>query len=296
MTLVDLSEEFMKNYCAGRLRETTVRGYRVNLENHVVPVLGEDTLIEALTVRDLDRLSEELIAVKGLSKKSVIYCHATLRKALNWAKKRSYIMVNPYDCYDLPRAEDFSWKTLTEEQMRKMLSLVDGVSAFDVAVRLSLKYGLRRGEVLGIIPGQDLNFERCILHIQRTRTEVDGKTVVTPCKTKGSNRYILLEGWDSLTLAGRGRAAPKDYAVPLSTNQLQKQFRKFLALNSFPDIRFHDLRHSYATFMLMQGVNPKIVSGVLGHSGVDITLDIYSHPDLSAQKACLHAFEGVTQD
>ena len=58
-------------------------------------------------------------------------------------------------------------------------------------------------------------------------------------------------------------------------------------IGGFPEIRFHDLRHSYATLMLKKGINPKIVSSVLGHSGVGITLDIYSHPDVSMQQRCL---------
>jgi integrase len=54
-------------------------------------------------------------------------------------------------------------------------------------------------------------------------------------------------------------------------------------------MRFHDLRHSYATWMLAENVNPKIVSSVLGHANVGITLDIYSHPNVSMQAACLDA-------
>ena len=70
------------------------------------------------------------------------------------------------------------------------------------------------------------------------------------------------------------------------------QYRTFLSKNNFPPIRFHDLRHSYATLMLAKGVNAKIVSAVLGHSGVGVTLDIYSHPDVQMQQACLQAFKG----
>lgn len=56
-------------------------------------------------------------------------------------------------------------------------------------------------------------------------------------------------------------------------------------------LRFHELRHSYATLMLQKGINPKIVSQILGHSSVSVTLDIYSHPPVSVQSVCLQVFE-----
>ena len=58
-------------------------------------------------------------------------------------------------------------------------------------------------------------------------------------------------------------------------------------------LRFHDLRHSYATLMLQKGINPKIVSQILGHSSVSVTLDIYSHPPVDVQIVCLDVFESV---
>lgn len=64
-----------------------------------------------------------------------------------------------------------------------------------------------------------------------------------------------------------------------------------LEIGALTPIRFHDLRHSYATLMLRQGVNPKIVSTVLGHSCIAITLNIYSHPDIRMQAVCLEALD-----
>ena len=68
----------------------------------------------------------------------------------------------------------------------------------------------------------------------------------------------------------------------------------FSCRSGFPKgLRFHDLRHSYATFMLQKGINPKIVSQILGHSSVSVTLDIYSHPPVDVQSVCLDVFESV---
>lgn len=86
-------------------------------------------------------------------------------------------------------------------------------------------------------------------------------------------------------LLSRGR-----YACPLSTNQLEYHFRRMLVSWDFPLIRFHDLRHNYATLMLRHGVDLKIISDVLGHSDIAITADTYLHPDVSVQKRCLEIF------
>lgn len=283
MTTEQLTHEFLQNYCRERLRPTTLRGYTVNVEKHVNPELG-DLEISMLTPEDLDELTADL-REKGLSDRSIVYVHATFRKALNYARRRQYLLENVYDRWDMPKPGAYSYRTLNEDQIRQVLGNADGRSYLDLSIRLALRYGLRRGEILGIIPHLDLDRRQRTLHVQRSRTVEAGSDIVTPCKTKQSNRYILLLEEDCDALASRWNSA--GYAVPLTPSQLNKRFRAFLMIGGFPEIRFHDLRHSYATLMLKKGVNPKIVSLILGHSGVGITLDIYSHPDIAMQQICL---------
>lgn len=173
------------------------------------------------------------------------------------------------------------------DQIRKLLEDSAGLDPLKLAVRLSLRYGLRRGEVLGLIPETDLDLCDCTIHIQRSRTIEEGREVLTPCKTKHSNRRILILPADAVDLS----TILHGYAVPLTPTQLDKRFRDFLEREALPPIRFHDLRHSYATLMLRRGVNPKIVSTVLGHSCIAITLNIYSHPDTRMQTVCLEALD-----
>lgn len=280
MKINELTNEFMKNYADKRLRPTTLRGYRTNIDKHILPYIGQKRINELLP-DDLDDLTETL-QEKGLKNKTIIYVHATLRKAYNYAIKRGYISGNPYSRYDLPRVDTFRYTILPEDQMIRMLDAADGWDDIDLAIRLALRYGLRRGEILGIRPETDLDYLNNTLHIQRTRTVENGQEVVTPCKTKNSDRYILLFDEDAAHLDTR-----TGYAVPLTPPQLDFRFRQFLAQHQFSPMRFHDLRHTYATYMLSKGVNPKIVSSVLGHSGIAITLNIYSHPDVSMQRSCL---------
>ena len=283
MTLDALAVEFHKNYMIKRLRQTTISGYNVNLKNHVLPIIGMISL-EELHVSHLDQITDEL-QDKGLSNKSIVYCHAVTRKMLNYAVKRGYISVNPYAMFDLPRIQQFRYTVITPEQLQILAEAArDRCPDMYPAIILAGFYGMRRGEVLGVIPSRD--YRGGVLSVERTRTVIGAKTVITPCKTDHSQRQLLIapEHREIFACCPIG-----SYLVEFSPCVLNNGFRRLLALCDMPPMRFHDLRHSYATWMLAENVNPKIVSAVLGHANVGITLDIYSHPNVSMQAACLDA-------
>lgn len=245
---------------------------------------------ESLSVEQLDYITDTLHAA-GLSNRSILYVHATVRKMYNFAVKRGYAAFNPYARYDLPRIRKYTYRILPEDEMRRMLQLVKGTD-LEVPVTMALCYGLRRGECLGIMPSFDLDNGNCVLHVQRSRSVEERKMVITPCKTEDSDRYVLLRPEHYFMLA---KALSRDsfhvFACDLTPMQLEHRFKRFLDRYDFPRIRFHDLRHSFATLMMQKGVNPKIVSAVLGHSDVSVTLEIYSHPNVQMQRACLDAFK-----
>ena len=282
MMLQDLAAEFLKNYCERRLRPSTVRGYRVNLHRHVLPRFGCFE-VSNLTVEDLDLLTD-VLKDGGLSNRSIVYVHATVRKMFNYAIRRGYVDLTPYDRFDMPRIERYKYYVLPEDEIYRMLRTVRG-TVLEVPVTMALCYGLRRGECLGIDPRVDLDPKRNVLHVQRSRSREYGREVITPCKTEDSDRYILLRPEHTKMLMSCGR-----WACSLSPDQLEYQFRRMIESEDFPKIRFHDLRHNYATFMLNHGVDLKIISDVLGHADIAITADTYLHPDVSAQKRCLKFF------
>lgn len=284
MTLYELAQDFTENYMKTRLQAATVRGYTVNLDKHILPRLGNAAAHE-LTTDDLDELTAELSDT--LSNKSIIYVHATLRKMLTFAMKRGYVEKSPYGTYDLPRVRSYHYTVWREEEIYRALHQIKGTN-IEIPVTMALCYGLRRGECLGLIPSLDLDTKNNVLHVQRSRSVEKGSIILTPCKTKNSNRHILLKPEHTRLLLRS--CLPGNYTYEGSPKMLDLNFKRFMDLNDLPMIRFHDLRHSYATFMLYKGVNPKIVSSVLGHSSVKVTLDLYSHPDVSMQSVCLDAF------
>ncbi len=263
-----------------RLRPTTISGYNVNIDNHIIPYLAT-VFLEDLSANDIDYLTERL-QNKGLTNKTILYVHATFRKMLNYAKKRGYIDRNVYDQVDLPRADAYSYKILNKYELRLLVDAVIG-TRLELPVVLAACYGLRRGEVLGLLR-DDYDPVEGVLHIRRTKTNVSGTVYTTPCKTVNGDRYILISESHRHLFEGN-----TDSIVPLSQYQINSSFQKLSARLGFEGLRFHDLRHSYATLMMNEGVNPKIVCSVLGHSDVSVTLDIYSHPDVNMQRQCLEA-------
>ena len=288
MNLYALTNEFDRNYMQRRLRETTIAGYRVNLNNHILPIIGELPL-DQLYVSHLDQITDEL-QDKGLSNKTIVYCHAVTRKMLNYAMKRGYIAGNPYAMFDLPRIHQYRYTVITPDQIAHLADAARA-SCPDIypAIVLAGYYGMRRGEVLGVIPSRD--YRAGVLSVERTRTVVGSRTVVTPCKTDHSQRQLLIapEHREIFACCPLG-----SYLIDFSPFVLNNAFRRLLDLCDMPPMRFHDLRHSYATWMLSENVNPKIVSSVLGHANVGVTLDIYSHPNISMQNACLDAMRRKT--
>lgn len=282
MTTKELAHDFIINYVNRRLAPSTARGYKTNIRLYILPLLGERD-VTTLTVFNLDDITETY--KDDVSGTTLLYVHATFRKMLNYAVKRGYIVKNPYCMFDLPRKNKYKYRTLSIQERADLLRLCR-CTPLEAPVFLALKYGLRRGEVLGL-KVEDIDTDSCIMHVQRSRGTENGKEVLTDCKTKDSDRYILLESLDARMLYFKGLGQP--YVVNMSPAMLDKRYKAFLRSHGLPDIRFHDLRHSYATYMLSRGVNPKIVSSVLGHSDVGITLDLYSHPDVSMQSVCLEA-------
>lgn len=297
MQIEILCKNFYNNYCLINLKPTTQNGYRVNIENHIIPYIGALDA-DKLTVDDVDELMEELFG-KGLSKRSVRYVLAVLRKAFEFGMKRGYVQKNIIAIVDMPIPSRYAHTVWNDDEVSLALASIRARNCEQEyilpAVLLSLHYGLRRGEVLGL---KWSDFTSYSFKVSRTKTYINNEFVVTTPKN-GKFRSIMIskDDYEYIKEFNKRTQPNKDgYLIRksdgTSPTQLSVTFKKFIRENNLPNIRYHDLRHTYATYMLRHGVHPKIVSSVLGHSSIDITLDLYSHADISMQAACLEVFGG----
>ena len=203
--------------------------------------------------------------------------------------------MTPVDAADPPKtsAEHDERTVWSAEQL---CAFLDGVRADRLYAlwRLMAMTGMRRGEALGL-RWSDVDMEAGCISINRALVPVNGVVYISEPKTKRGRRTIAL---DPETLAAlKAHAAgqlneqsewgegwvdtshvfTREDGQPLSPSFVSKNFHALARSAALPKIRLHDLRHSYATLALASGVNPRIVSGRLGHSTVALTLDIYSH-------------------
>jgi integrase/predicted RNA-binding Zn-ribbon protein involved in translation (DUF1610 family) len=283
----------------GTLRPTTHASYTMHCHDHIVPALGGLPL-NRLSAQAINAFYAQLLldgrvnGRGGLSPATVRRVHATLHRAMRDAVRWQRLSANPVDAADPPRgrSKQRDLPAWNAEQLAGFLAHVSDDRLFALWRLLSMT-GCRRGEALGLA-WDDLDLETATITIRRALVPLGDKVIVSDPKTARGRRRIAL---DPLTLeALKAHAALQaderaacdawsetgyifttEDGEPLDPHRTSKDFEKHLRAAALPRIPLHGLRHTYATLALSSGVNPRIVSGRLGHSTVALTLDIYSH-------------------
>jgi integrase len=230
--------------------------------------------------------------------------HVVLHKALKAAVADGLIPRNVAAELELPRITREEIDPLTEKQARLFLETGRG-DRLEALYVLALNTGMRQGELLAL-KWDDVDLERGVLRVRRTLTHANKAFVLGEPKTKNSRRTIRLtthavdalrahlsrqfqeiEEMGSLYQPGGLIFATKTGTIINPSNLRNRSFKPLLKRAGLPTIRFHDLRHTCATLLLGRDVNAKVVSEMLGHSSISITLDIYSHllPDMQEKAA-----------
>lgn len=309
LTVAKYLQQWMENYCAPRLSRNTVNGYRINIDKHLIPYIGKIPL-DRLQPEQIQALYGKLHGV-GLSNTSILYVHATLRKALNSAVKQRTLNSNPANCVDPPSRDKFKPSILTGDGLQRLLVACEGTEVY-IPVLLAVSLGLRRGEVLGL-KWCDVDFLGATLEVQRTATFYKGEFCLSDTKTECSHRTLMLSdtllsrlsAWKRQQFVSalhcKGNYNPHGMIVCrvdgtlMTSTVLNYKFKKALTRAGLPDIRFHDLRHSNATLMLRNNVPAKIVQSIFGHSKVSTTLDLYSHVITEMQEPAVAVVENLLQ-
>ena len=283
----------------GKLRHTTASSYRMMCEKYVFPRIGNIELGK-LTGQDIEKMYLDLeengrIQRKGgLSPTTVAYIHRIINEALNHAVAYGLIPTNPEQyIIKKPTKNRFHAEFYTDEEVRSLLTVI-GNHHLKLPVALAALCGLRRGECLGL-KQEDIDFEKGCICIRRQLTVKNNIVSISEPKTHNSIRQVPLAPEVAEMLREQiqhnvkrkkqlgdeyhdeGWLICKENGSWINPNYLSHHFRDFLASHGFRKIRFHDLRHTYATLMLKADVPLKVVSSILGHSSITITADLYTH-------------------
>lgn len=310
-TVGDWLDIWFEDYAKIKIRPTSHATYKGYIENHIKPTLGRVQLSK-LTSLQLQGLYKNLLKngrvdrkesqskSKGLSAKTIRNIHQIISSALELAKAQRLVAINPADACALPKIEHKEMQTLTADQLGAFLAEAKRSGVFEMYY-LELATGLRRGELLGL-KWDDINFESSTVVVRRQICRIDGEVVEAPLKTKNSYRTISL-GDDALEILRQQKAKsysefvfPSSTGGPISPDSVLHMLHRVLKRAGLPRVRFHDLRHTFATLALQNGVDIKTVSGMLGHYSAGFTLDTYAHVTTVAQRQAAMTMEKVLSD
>jgi integrase len=326
-TLITAKDQTLSEYLAGWLEDTvkpnrrprTYERYECMIRLHINPVLGKVKL-QALTPRHIKLLQTQGLKA-GLSNTTVGAIHEMLHKALDDAWKLELIKRNVCDMISPPRRQHKEYQPLDAAQSRKLLEAAKGHPQ-EVMFVLALATGMRRGELLGL-KWQDIDFSNRVLYVRRALSRLPTKMgkeegdlyVEADLKTKSSKRTIALAGFaiDALKQHRSKQGEMREQAGRLwqehnyvfckpngahlnPGHDVLVQLKILLKKAGLPDVRFHDLRHSVATFLLSMGVHPKIVQDILGHAEISMTLDTYSHVSPTMQREAMDKLDKMFEE
>jgi integrase len=304
-------EEFLRAWLdsvADGLEPTTYRRYEQLIRIQVVPRVGKMQLkaLEPLHVQALYRFWLD----RGLSPTTVGHLHALLHRAMGQAQKWRYVQQNVVALVTKPKSVRQEMSTLSASEASQLLTAAKG-DRLEAVYVLALSTGMRQGEILAL-RWSDLDLDRGMAKVSATlQPTAEGLRRSNP-KTRTSRRGVQLPvvaidalrrhrvrqteerlkvgpEWEQLELVFTTAMGRPIAAASL----LRVSFYPLLARAGLPHIRFHDLRHTAATLLLEQGVHPKIVSEMLGHSTIAITLDLYSHVTPTMQEQAAAAMDAV---
>ena len=163
-----------------------------------------------------------------------------------------------------------------------------------------LATGLRRGELLGLKWG-NIDFKDNVIRVRRQVARIDGNVVEAPLKTKNAYRCVAITQDVAAMLKQKkaddnGRSEyvfSSETGGPISPDSVLNMLHRVLDRAGLPRLRFHDLRHTFATLALQNGVDIKTVSGMLGHYSAGFTLDTYTHVTTLAQTKAAETMGGL---
>lgn len=308
-TFEELGMEWLEHQ-RGYIKESTFALYRYQLKKYIFPVLGKLYLCD-ITEEILQNMIFALADEQGnnLSENSIKGILILTKSCLKYGDLRGYAIYKNYRMR-LPKAAKTTRQIQTfnaREQKLIISSITGDLSCKNFGILLSLCAGLRIGEVCAL-QWQDFDMENRTLHVRKTVQriyEYEAGSVkktrlnIAMPKTVTSVREIpvssCIYGAVKMLRSERGT----DYVLTNSEKVMEPRvyrefYHKFLERNNLRRLKYHSLRHTFATRCIEMGTDYKTVSELLGHANISITLNLYVHPDMEMKRKCLERiFEEV---
>lgn len=286
-----------KEYKRPYVKQSTMAAYVLILENHILPCLGDkDSLyeqeVQAFVLQKLE---------KGLSIKTIKDILIVLKMVMKFGVKNEWMNYYEWDIKYPTTTANKELEVLSVVNHRKILSYIQSHFTFiGLGIYISLSTGLRIGEICAL-KWSDINVVDGTITISRTIERIyiiEGEKkhtelVINTPKTKNSCREIPMSKELLAMIKPLKKVLNDDFYVltnnerPTEPRTYRNYYNNLMVKLNIPKLKYHGLRHSFATRCIEAGCDYKTVSALLGHSNISTTLDLYVHPNMEQKKRCI---------
>lgn len=279
------------------VKKSTYSAYLLLIENHINPYFADN---EQITEEDVQKFVLTELR-KGLSQKSIKDIIIVLKMILKFAVKQKLLAYNEIEIKFPTVGEKTDLEVLNKNDHKKIINYLQENFTFkNLGIYICLSTGMRIGEICGLL-WSDIDVENGIIKVRRTVQRIyviDGETrhteilIDTP-KTKNSIRDIPMTTELYKIIKPLKKVVNNDFYVitneakPTEPRTYRNYYERLIKRLGIPKLKFHGLRHSFATRCIESKCDYKTVSVILGHSNISTTLNLYVHPNMEQKKKCI---------
>jgi len=286
-----------KEYKRPYVKQSTMAAYVLILENHILPYFGDgDSLheqeVQAFVLQKLER---------GLSVKTVKDILIVLKMVMKFGVKNEWMTYYEWDIKYPTTSTSKEMEVLSVANHRKILNYIQSHFTFmGLGIYISLSTGLRIGEICAL-KWSDINVTDGTITVSRTIERIyiiEGEKkhtelIINTPKTKNSCREIPMSKELLSMIKPLKKVVNEDFYVltnderPTEPRTYRNYYNGLMVKLDIPKLKYHGLRHSFATRCIEAGCDYKTVSVLLGHSNISTTLNLYVHPNMEQKKRCI---------
>lgn len=305
VTTVDAwANHWLAHYCAN-LKKTTLRSYRFAVNVHINRVLG-NILLTKLTSEDVQLFINSLWMGIGLSTsmspKTVKNVHGVLHKCLEVAVTNHHISVNPASLSILPRLEKPEITPFSIDALGAFLSAIQG-HAKELLFIVAVFTGMRQGELVGLT-WDCIDFNAGTIYVYRQIIKENSQYKFSSLKNSKPRKLfpaavviaLLKKEKEKENFPNSEFVFNSQTGTHYTHTSVYRSFKRIVNKMGYPDMRFHDLRHTYAVLSLQAGDDIKTLQSNMGHHSAAFTLDVYGHCQIEMKKASSCKMEKFIDD